>query len=44
MNMIGGIPILIQICFPFLSGVENPATLAHYYRGDWKLYRDELKK
>ena len=23
-------------------GVENPATLAHYYRDDWKLYRDEL--
>ena len=25
-------------------GVENPATLTHYYRGDRKLYRDELKK
>lgn len=25
-------------------GVENPKTLMNYYRGDWKLYKDELKK
>jgi len=25
-------------------GVENPATLAHYYTGDWELFRDELKR
>lgn len=25
-------------------GVENPATLAHYYTGDWELFREELKK
>jgi len=25
-------------------GVENPATLAHYYTGDWELFKDELKR
>lgn len=25
-------------------GVENPATLMKYYRGDWKQYKDELKQ
>ena len=25
-------------------GVANPATLAHYYTGDWKLFKDELKR
>lgn len=25
-------------------GVENPATLAHYYRGDWRQFANELKQ
>jgi hypothetical protein len=25
-------------------GVANPATLAHYYTGDWKLFKDEIKR
>lgn len=25
-------------------GVENPGTLAHYYTGDWELFREELKR
>jgi len=25
-------------------GIENPATLAHYYTGDWELFKDELKR
>jgi len=25
-------------------GVENPSTLAHYYRGNWRQFRAELKK
>jgi hypothetical protein len=24
--------------------VENPVTLMKYYRGDWKLFKDELKQ
>ena len=23
-------------------GIENPATLAHYYRGDWRQFKEEL--
>jgi hypothetical protein len=25
-------------------GVENPVILMKYYRGDWKLFKDELKQ
>ncbi len=25
-------------------GIENPATLAKYYRGDWRTYKEELKQ